>query len=60
MRCGAASQRDISLQDRCEPTTFNAAVGAGMCVGNRDVTFAEFAEDLNPAPLRRQSAIHDF
>ena len=39
---------EIEIQDKCEPDSFNAAIGAGTCVGDEDVTFAEFLEELNP------------
>ena len=43
--------RTVRIEDRCEPTSFNAAIGAGTCVPNEhgDVTFGEFLEELNPA-----------
>src|SRR5688500_8541319 len=34
--------------DRCEPESFDAAVGPGTCVRNGGVTFDKFAERLNP------------
>ncbi len=38
--------KKIRLLDDCEPTTFNAALGDGACVGNGHTTFAEFIEEL--------------
>ena len=32
----------VALADNCDPITFNAAVGAGTCVGKGDTTFAQF------------------
>jgi plastocyanin len=40
--------REIRLRDKCEPVSFNAAIGAGTCVGSGDVTFGEFLRRLNP------------
>ncbi len=40
--------KEIEIQDKCEPESFNAAIGPGTCVGDEDVTFAEFLEELNP------------
>ena len=38
--------KKIRLLDDCEPTTFNAVLGPGACVGNGHTTFAEFIEEL--------------
>ncbi|MHA6795262.1 cupredoxin domain-containing protein [Pseudonocardia bannensis] len=42
----------VRVQDECETTSFNAALGPGTCVGDGDgdgnVTFAKFSEKLNP------------
>ncbi len=38
----------IELQDKCDPATFNAVLGPGVCVGDGDVTFAELFEKVNP------------
>jgi hypothetical protein len=38
--------RRVRLQDRCEPDSFNAAVGAGTCVGDGNITFERFIEEL--------------
>jgi plastocyanin len=32
----------VRMQDRCDPATFNAALGEGACVGNGDTTFPDF------------------
>ena len=45
----ASGVRNVDVEDRCDPATFNAAIGDGICVGDGDVTFAEFLEQLNPA-----------
>ena len=44
----ASDFEDIEIQDKCEPESFNAAIGPGTCVGDEDVTFGEFLEELNP------------
>ncbi len=36
----------IGILDKCDPATFNAAFGAGTCVGGGDVTLAEFIAEL--------------
>ncbi len=36
----------IQMLDRCEEGSFNAAVGAGTCVGEGKVTFDEFIAEL--------------
>lgn len=40
--------RQVRVEDRCDPATFNAAVGPGTCVeiGGDHVTFAEFIAAL--------------
>lgn len=46
----ASGRTQIQTQDRCDPATFNAVLGAGVCVPTRrgDVTFEEFGDKLNP------------
>ena len=34
------------LLDDCEPTTFNAVLGDGTCIGNGHTTFDEFIAEL--------------
>jgi hypothetical protein len=38
--------KKIRMYDDCEPTTFNAVLGDGTCIGNGHTTFAEFIEEL--------------
>ncbi|HEY8223852.1 MAG TPA: hypothetical protein VIG25_01160 [Pyrinomonadaceae bacterium] len=38
--------KKIRLLDDCDPTTFNAILGDGACVGNGHTTFAAFIEEL--------------
>lgn len=38
--------KKIRMYDDCEPTTFNAVLGEGACIGNGHTTFAEFIEEL--------------
>lgn len=45
-RADAGSLKRVELQDKCDPTTFNAAIGPGTCVGDEDVTFDEFIAEL--------------
>jgi hypothetical protein len=42
--------RRVRLEDRCDPATFNAAVGPGTCAAHdgERVTFAQFLKFLNP------------
>ncbi len=44
----ASGVREVDVDDRCDPATFNAAIGEGTCVGDGNVTFDEFLEELNP------------
>jgi hypothetical protein len=43
----AKSGTEIRLRDDCDPATFNAALGAGACVGNGNTTVDEFNAELN-------------
>ena len=55
-RCGGrgSADTDVTMVDRCDPATFNAAVRPGTCVygpGSNQrgtITFPEFAASLNP------------
>ena len=38
--------KKIRMYDDCEPTSFNAVLGEGTCIGNGHTTFAEFIEEL--------------
>ncbi len=42
----AAAAFTIQMLDRCEPVSFNDAVGPGTCVGDGKVTFGEFIAEL--------------
>jgi hypothetical protein len=44
----ARDGRTIKIQDRCDQSTFDAAIGPGTCLRNGGVTFAEFSRRLNP------------
>jgi hypothetical protein len=48
LTAGAAVQGDkkVRLLDDCDPTTFNAVLGDGACVGNGHTTFDEFIQEL--------------
>ena len=38
--------KKIRMYDDCEPTTFNAVLGDGACIGNGHTTFDEFIAEL--------------
>jgi hypothetical protein len=44
----AGDTRKVFAMDRCEPDSFNAAIGPGTCVRNGGVTFDNFVRRLNP------------
>jgi hypothetical protein len=44
----ARDSRDIRMQDRCDPATFNAVFGDGVCIKEGGVTLDEFLAQLNP------------
>jgi plastocyanin len=37
----------VSMQDQCDPASFNAAIGAGTCTKQGIVTLSEFNAELN-------------
>jgi len=37
----------VSIQDQCDPASFNAALGAGTCTKQGNVTLAAFNSELN-------------
>lgn len=41
-----SAQRQVELQDDCDPATFNAVLGEGTCVGEGDTTLDELVESL--------------
>ena len=36
----------VRMRDKCDPLTFNFAIGPGTCVGNGNVTFSDFIAEL--------------
>ena len=42
----AQGDKKIRMYDDCEPTSFNAVLGPGTCIGNGHTTFEEFIEEL--------------
>ena len=44
----ASGTRIVTVEDRCDPATFNEAVRPGTCVGSGNVLFSELAAELNP------------
>lgn len=56
----ASEEKVLTASDDCDPTTFNAAVGPGTCVGSGTTTFAEFIAELTKhqsAPLWRYTPL---
>jgi hypothetical protein len=39
----------VRLRDKCDSTTFNAALGAGTCVGTGTITFSHFIQEVTSA-----------
>ena len=50
----ADSGRTVEMRDRCEPASFNAAVGPGTCVGDGDITFPQFIARLQKTGTHNQ------
>jgi hypothetical protein len=44
----AGDSREIRMQDRCDPATFNAVFGEGVCIKDGGTTLDEFLAELNP------------
>jgi hypothetical protein len=36
----------VKIRDDCDPTTFNAVLGPGACIGDGKTTFTEFIQEL--------------
>lgn len=43
---GGVVVRTVSMMDACDPTTFDAVLGAGACVRDGGITFADFNAQL--------------
>ncbi|MGH7604317.1 MAG: cupredoxin domain-containing protein [Gemmatimonadaceae bacterium] len=43
---GPKANATVSVQDECDPATFNAALGAGSCSRQGNVSFASFNNEL--------------
>src|SRR3954466_2727394 len=43
----ANANAHVSIQDQCDPASFNAALGAGTCTRQGNTTFAQFNTELN-------------
>src|SRR4051812_30536603 len=43
----ATTNNHVSIQDDCDPASFNAALGAGACSRQGTTTFAQFNSELN-------------
>ena len=50
--------KKIRLLDDCEPTTFNAVLGDGACVGNGHTTFDEFIAELQQPRMHTPGEIN--
>jgi plastocyanin len=44
---GVTTNTHVSMQDQCDPASFNAALGAGTCSKQGSVTFAQFNNELS-------------
>jgi hypothetical protein len=50
--------RRIQMTDDCDPTTFNAVLGPGACVGSGTTTFSEFIAELTAKKVVRSWAFN--
>lgn len=46
---GTSNPLVVRIMDKCDPTTFNAAVGPGTCVGDGTITFGHFIAEVTSA-----------
>lgn len=46
-----SAQARVSLQDQCDPASFNAALGAGTCTRQGTETFSQFNTELSSTHL---------
>jgi hypothetical protein len=53
----APGPKTFKLTDDCEPTSFNAVLGDGACIGDGKTTFGEFIEELEATQTARAWAI---
>src|SRR5882762_6138199 len=44
---GPKANATLSVQDQCDPASFNAALGAGTCTKQGNMTFSQFNAELN-------------
>ncbi|HJP84905.1 MAG TPA: hypothetical protein VJ852_02895 [Gemmatimonadaceae bacterium] len=44
---GPVETTHVSMQDQCDPASFNAALGAGTCSRQGSITFAQFNNELS-------------
>ena len=44
---GPVATTHVSIQDQCDPASFNAALGAGACQRQGNMTFAQFNSELS-------------
>jgi plastocyanin len=51
---GAQRPMQVEMRDSCDPATFNAGLRPGACVGDGNVTFQRFNDDLTLAGGRGQ------
>jgi len=44
---GPKANATLTIQDQCDPASFNAALGAGTCTKQGNMTFSQFNAELN-------------
>ena len=56
-RGGGGHVREVRMQDRCDPVSFDAAIEPGICVPHSGelVTFDEFLAQLNPVDFGHET-----
>jgi len=49
----------VRIQDDCDPTTFNAVLGPGACVGKGETTFRDFIAELTATKVAEEWNFED-
>lgn len=57
---GGGDTQRVRMDDDCEPTSFNAAIGPGTCVGDGDTTFDDFLAQLAENGMEANKSADDW
>lgn len=57
---GGGDTTRVRMLDDCDPATFNAVLGPGVCVGDGETTFADFIEQLGENGFEANESVDDW